>query len=145
MLLPSIRIRIWLYLQPTDMRKSYDGLSALVRSKLCEDPTSGQLFVFINRRATQVKILYFDGSGYCVWSKRLERGTFHADIGSPERQKHLLTWGNLKLILDGIDLKSIRRYKRYSALQTTTLVAQSRHEECRPRDRSTKPSHPRNN
>jgi len=123
MLFPELQLRIWLYLEPTDMRKSYDGLSSLVRTKLGENPAGGQLFVFINRRRTQVKILYFDGSGYCVWSKRLERGTFHADVSSAQEVKHLLTWGDLKLILDGIDLKSIRRHKRYRALQRATVVA----------------------
>ena len=54
------------------MRKSYDGLSALVKKPLHEDPASGDLFVFINRKRTQMKVLYFDRSGYCVWSKRLE-------------------------------------------------------------------------
>ena len=60
MLLPEIAVRVWLYAPPTDMRKSFDGLSALVRQKLVEDPTSGQLFVFINRRRTQLKALYFE-------------------------------------------------------------------------------------
>ena len=74
MLIPQGQLRIWLYVPPTDLRKSFDGLSALVRTKLAEDPLSGQLFVFLNRRRTQVRILYFDRSGYCVWAKRLEQG-----------------------------------------------------------------------
>jgi len=73
-LIPEGQLRIWLYVPPTDLRKSFDGLSALVRTKLAEDPLSGQLFVFLNRRRTQLKILYFDRSGYCVWAKRLEQG-----------------------------------------------------------------------
>ena len=77
MLMPEAQVRIWLYAPPTEMRKSFDGLSALVRQKLAEDPLSGQLFVFLNRRRTQLKILYFDRSGYCVWAKRLEQGEFH--------------------------------------------------------------------
>jgi len=72
-LIPEGQVRIWLYVPPTDLRKSFDGLSALVRTKLAEDPLSGQLFVFLNRRATQLKILYFDRSGYCVWAKRSSR------------------------------------------------------------------------
>ena len=59
------------------MRKSYDGLSVLVKQKMRENPLSGHLFVFINRKQTQMKILYFDRSGYCIWSKRLEQGQFH--------------------------------------------------------------------
>lgn len=110
MLIPEHDVRIWLYCQPTDMRKSYDGLSALVKGQLQEDPLSGQLFVFINRRRTQLKVLYFDRSGYCVWAKRLEQGQFHAPMNT---DKQRLQWTDLKLIWDGIDLTSIRRFKRY--------------------------------
>lgn len=68
--------RIWLCTQPTDMRRSFDGLSAQVKHMLNEDPGSGALFVFINRRQTQMKCLYFETGGYCLWSKRLEQGQF---------------------------------------------------------------------
>ena len=111
MLFPESQVRIWLCTQPTDMRRSYDGLSALVRHQLHEDPLSGALFVFINRRATQMKVLYFDRSGYCVWSKRLERGRFHA--ARDPSGKRRLSWTDLKLILEGIDHGSVRRYRRY--------------------------------
>ena len=110
MLIPESQVRIWLYAPPTDMRKSFDGLSALVRTQLDEDPLSGQLFVFINRRRTQLKVLYFDRGGYCVWAKRLEQGRFHP---TGEGEKRRLEWTDLKLILEGIDLRSIRRFKRY--------------------------------
>lgn len=110
MLIPEGQVRVWLYGQPTDMRKSFDGLSALVHTKLAEDPVSGQLFVFINRRRTQLKVLYFDRSGYCVWAKRLEQGRFHPPVGG---RKQRLEWTEFKLILEGIDLGSVRRYKRY--------------------------------
>ena len=110
MLMPEGQVRIWLYAPPTDMRKSFDGLSALVRTKLAEDPLSGQVFVFINRRRTQLKVLYLDRSGYCVWAKRPEQGRFHPVA---EREKQRLEWTELKLILEGIDLRSVHRYKRY--------------------------------
>ena len=93
------------------MRKSYDGLSALVKNKLKEDPLSGQLFVFINRKCTQCKILYFDRSGYCIWSKRLEQGHFHTH--SSDSVKRALEWTDLKLILEGIDILAVQQYKRY--------------------------------
>ena len=111
MLLPASGVRVWLYAPPTDMRKSFDGLSALVRHKLAEDPTSGQLFVFINRRRTQLKVLYFEQGGYCLWSKRLEAGRFH--FGARGTDKQALSWTDLKLIIEGIDLASVRRFKRY--------------------------------
>jgi len=69
-------VRIWLCTELPDMRKSFNGLSALVKHKMKADPLSGQLFVFINRPKTQMKILYFDVSGYAIWNKRLEQGQF---------------------------------------------------------------------
>ncbi|MFA5628264.1 MAG: IS66 family insertion sequence element accessory protein TnpB [Thiohalomonadaceae bacterium] len=111
MLFPESQVRIWLYTQPADMRKSYNGLSALVKQKLQEDPLSGQLFVFINRKRTQMKVLYFDRTGYCIWGKRLEQGQFHFNGKSGVKQ--LLSWTNLKLIVEGIDTTSIRQFKRY--------------------------------
>jgi transposase len=112
---PEAQVRVWLYTRPADMRKSYDGLSALVRQVLHEDPTNGHLFVFINRKRTQMKVLYFDRSGYCVWSKRLERGRFQ--YRSDGEEKMALDWTRLKLLLEGIDLQERRQYKRYSHTQ----------------------------
>lgn len=112
MLLPEGHLRIWLHTEPTDMRKSYNGLSALVKNKLKENPLSGHLFVFINRKQTQMKILYFDRSGYCIWSKRLEQGQFHyrKDTGG----KRQLDYARLKMIIEGIDTQNIHQFKRYS-------------------------------
>ena len=92
------------------MRRSFDGLSAMVRNHLGENPTSGHWFVFINRCRTQIKLLAFEGDGYWVWSKRLEQGQFHT---TGQGDKRRLEWTELKLILEGIDLRSIRRFKRY--------------------------------
>ena len=111
MFFPESRVRVWLYARSTDMRKSFDGLVALVANELREDPLSGHLFVFINRKQTYLKILYFDRSGYCIWSKRLERGQFiyRRDGGV----KQALDWTRLKCLLEGIDLDKVRRFKRY--------------------------------
>ncbi|MCB1753668.1 MAG: IS66 family insertion sequence element accessory protein TnpB [Gammaproteobacteria bacterium] len=98
------------------MRKSYDGLSALVKNVLQENPASGQLFVFINRKRTQMKVLYFDRSGYCVWGKRLEQGRFQACSGDSD--KRALDWTQLKLLLEGIDLHERRQYRRYRHRQS---------------------------
>ena len=108
---PDSSVRIWLYTPPTDMRKSFDGLAALVKRQLAEDPLSGQLFAFINRKRTQMKVLYFDRTGYCLWSKRLERGQFHWDATRGDKQA--LDPTALTFLLEGIDDRSIRRYKRY--------------------------------
>lgn len=112
MFLPEPQVKIWLYTQPVDMRKSFDGLCALVANQLNEDPLSGQLFVFVNRRKTHLKVLYFDGAGFCIWFKRLEQGQFN--FRATHHNKHLLDWARLKLLLDGLDVKTIRQYKRYS-------------------------------
>jgi transposase len=119
MFFPETHVRVWLYNRPTDMRKSYDGLSALVKNVLHEDPSSGHVFVFINRKRTQMKVLYFDRSGYCIWSKRLERGRFQNLAHGEDKQQ--LDWTRLKLLLEGIDLNERRRYKRYTHTQHAAL------------------------
>ena len=111
MWLPAQQLRIWLYNRPTDMRNSFDGLSALVRRELNEEPGSGQLFVFLNRRRTQMKVLYFERNGYCVWTKRLAQGMFHSGVG--EGSKHRLSLTELQLIIEGIDTRKLQRFKRY--------------------------------
>jgi transposase len=104
-------VRIWCATTPTDLRRGFDGLAALVRSQLHADPLSGHLFVFFNRKADRLKVLYWDRDGLCLWYKRLEQGHFHfpaADADSLE-----LTPGQLQMILDGVDVERVRRYKRY--------------------------------
>jgi len=109
MFFPEGQVRVHLYGQPTDMRKSYNGLYALTRQQLNVDPLSGRLFAFINRRATQIKVLYFDRSGFCIWSKRLERGRFLSDWSRVRSRE--MDWTGLKLLLEGIEPKAIK--KRY--------------------------------
>lgn len=109
MFFPEGHIRVYLYGQPVDMRKSYDGLYALARHGLNQDPTSGHLFAFVNRRATQMKVLYFDRSGWCLWAKRLEAGRFIGDWSQVRNRE--MDWTALKLMLEGIEVK--RRLKRY--------------------------------
>ena len=104
--------RIWLCTQPTDMRRSFDGLSALVLNHLAADPTSGDWFAFINRRRTRIKILAFDEGGYCVWSKRLEQGQF-APPGVAGSVKRSLSRTEFLALLEGVDLVITRRRKRY--------------------------------
>lgn len=103
--------RIWLCTEPTDMRKSFKGLSALVRNQLRHDPLSGQYFVFANRRKTQMKMLYFSATGYCLWSKRLEQGQFR--VRPSTQGQRPLTLADLQLLIDGIEVQKFRRYKRF--------------------------------
>lgn len=110
MFFPEGRIRVHLYGRPCDMRKSYDGLSALTRHELGCDPLDGSLYVYVNRRGTQVKCLYFDRSGFCVWAKRLESGRFIGDWRAVRTRE--LDWTQFKLLLEGLEVKRVR--KRYS-------------------------------
>lgn len=112
MFYPETPTRIWLYTGPTDMRKSFVGLMALVAQKLGKDPLSGELFVFINRRKTYIKVLYFDGSGYCIWLKRLEQGQFNFDACATSSAA--LDWTQFRLLLAGIRVEKFHQYKRYS-------------------------------
>lgn len=113
MFFPEGQIRVHLYGQPCDMRKSFDGLQALVRQGLRRDPLDGALYVFINRRATQMRVLYFDRSGFCVWAKRLEAGRFVADWQQVRTRE--MDWTALKLMLEGIEPGKWR--KRYRLTQ----------------------------
>ena len=117
MFYPENDLRIRLCTEPTDMRKSFRGLSALVKHTLREDPTSGQLFVFINRRRTQLKVLYFDRTGYCIWSKKLVQGQFN--FQQNEAGKSVLDLLQLKLLLEGIEVKKMRQYKRFHRKKQT--------------------------
>ncbi len=112
MWLPPTGLRIWMYGAPTDMRKSFHGLSALVRQGLNEDPLDGALYVFVNRRRTLLKALYFEPDGYCIWSKRLERGQFQVRWDKLVKQQ--LQRSEWQCIIDGIDLRSVRRLRRFN-------------------------------
>ena len=92
------------------MRKSYRGLLGLVKRQLQEDPLNGY-YVFINRRKTQMKVLYFESTGYCIWSKRLSQG--HFNYAENVQGKQALTVIDLQHILAGIKVEKYRQYKRY--------------------------------
>ena len=94
------------------MRRSYDGLAAMVRGQLGENPLSGHGFVFINRRRTQLKCLYFDSGGYCVWSKRLEQGRFgvRRTAGAPAVA---LSRTEFEALIEGLDVQVKKQRKRW--------------------------------
>ena len=120
MIFPELRIKVWLCTEPTDMRKQFDGLSAMVKHRMNADPLSGQLFVFINRRRTQMKVLYFDRSGYCIWTKRLVQGQFHHRSSASGKQA--LDWLQLKLLIEGIEIEKRRQYKRFDREHTAQAL-----------------------
>lgn len=100
--------RIFLYEGPADMRKGFDGLAALIESAFPGELTGGASFVFFNRRKTLVKVMQWEGDGFSIWYKRLERGTFAGAF----KRSGALTRRELYMILEGVEPK--RLYRRYS-------------------------------
>ncbi len=113
-MLPS-SVRVFVCLTPADMRRSLDGLAALTREILHEDPLSGHLFVYFNRRRDRVKVLLWDRSGLALYYKRLEKGTFRLSAfeGSGS-QRAEIDPAELALILEGIELANAKRRPRFS-------------------------------
>jgi transposase len=114
----ALSVRIYLATGATDMRKGFDSLAALIRDALGHDPLSGSLFLFVGRSRDRLKILYWDSDGYAVWYKRLEEGTFRlpstraagaASVGASVELKA----SELAMLLEGIDLGSIQRSRRF--------------------------------
>ena len=108
----SAAVRVFLCTRPTDMRKSFDGLSGLVQECFGEDLLTGHLFLFLNRRRDRLKILYFDRDGLAIWYKRLESGSFEMPRTAGGDGVELQP-AQLAMILSGIDMRSARRRKRF--------------------------------
>src|SRR3974377_1031545 len=108
-------VRVYLATAPCDMRRSFDGLHALVSAVLRLDAFAGHLFVFANKRRDRVKILYWDRDGFALWAKRLEEGTFAVPLDDDARERRReITAQELGALLSGIDLTQATRRKRYS-------------------------------
>jgi transposase len=114
MLSLSPAVKLWYCAGPVDMRLGFDGLHALVSNRLKADPLSGHLFIFRNKNADRLKVLYWGGHGLCLWSQRLEAGRYHFPEAPPETPALELTAGQFQMILDGIDLSDVRRFKRFT-------------------------------
>lgn len=106
-------LRIFIATSPVDCRKSHDGLAALAEQVMLEKPLSGNLFVFTNKRADRIKLLYWDSDGYALWYKRLEKGTFRLPKAAENTTRIEINAIDLSMILSGIDLDSIKRQKRF--------------------------------
>ena len=109
----ELRVRVYLCTSTTDMRKGFDTLAVLVRDGLGYDPLSEHLFLFVGRRRDRLKILYWDRDGYALWYKRLEQGTFRMPMAKPDAASIELKASELAMLLEGIDLRSIKRRKRF--------------------------------
>jgi transposase len=110
----STSTRIWLATSPADMRCGFDRLAELAQVVTNQNPMSGHLFLFRGRGGDRLKILYWDRDGYALWYKRLEEGTFKLPRIEAEQTSVELRASELAMMLDGIDLKSVKRGKRYS-------------------------------
>jgi transposase len=106
-------VRVFLHARPVDLRKGFDGLCAIVTEAFGQDPLSGHLFLFLNRRRDRVKILWWDRDGLVIFYKRLEAGSFQIPKVDPSTVAIETTPTQLALILSGIDLASARQRKRY--------------------------------
>ncbi|MBN1773999.1 MAG: IS66 family insertion sequence element accessory protein TnpB [Deltaproteobacteria bacterium] len=106
-------VQIYLAAAPIDLRKGFDGLAAIVRNEWRRDVFSGHLFVFLGRRADRVKILFWDRNGYVLYVKRLERGRFRLPAIEAGQSTVTLEGGELTMLLDGLELRDIRRQPRW--------------------------------
>ncbi len=106
-------VRIWLALAPADLRKGFDALAELVRQHLRNDPLSGHVFVFRNRRSDRIKLLYWDTDGFIIVYKRLERGTFRFPAAAEGQAGVTVRAAELAMLLDGVDWQNAKRSQRY--------------------------------
>ena len=111
MFFPEGQVRVYLYGAPCDMRKSFNGLIGLAKNVMCKNPLSGHLFVFVNRRGNYLKALYWDRSGFCIWSKFLEEGNFISNWKLEHGRE--MDYTQLKLLLEGIEKKSQKKRYRH--------------------------------
>jgi len=123
----GMAVRIYLCVQPADMRRGFDTLAASVKEFLKHDPFSGNLFLFVGRGKDRMKILYWDRDGFCLWYKRLEEGTFKLPLTRDADGKAAasveLKATELAMLLEGIDLRSIKRSKRFSRSAASAQAA----------------------
>lgn len=108
--------RYFLYTGTTDMRKHFDSLSGVVTSAMQHNVLSGDIFIFINRRRNHVKLLHFEGDGFAIYHKRLEKGTYELPLVNEKGASLPLSHQQLRLILEGISLRSVKKRPRYSHL-----------------------------
>jgi transposase len=114
MLSISNAYRYYFYIHRADMRKNFDGLSGIVQNQFTHSPLSGDVFIFINKRCNQVKLLHWQGDGYAIYYKRLEKGTYELPQVTNTSSLVKLKAQDLLLIIEGISLLSVKKRKRYA-------------------------------
>jgi len=110
----SSDLRFHLYNQPTDMRKSFNSLSGIVRNELDEDPCSGDVYIFINKARDKVKLLHWQGIGFTLYYRRLEEGTFDVPRYDEQVGSINLSYTQLVMLVDGLSVKNIPKRKLFS-------------------------------
>lgn len=106
-------VQYFLFMGNADMRCTFEGLCGVVRNQMHQDPLNHQVYIFINRRANQVKVLVWEGDGFCIFHKRLEEGTFERPRPESSSTQVTLSRTQLQLILQGVRLRSVSYRKRY--------------------------------
>ena len=122
----SLTVGVYLCTAPTDMRKGFDTLAALVSEHLGRDPLSGDLFLFLSRGRDRIKALLWEADGFTIWYRRLEAGTYRLPAYPPGQTSVTLKASELAMLLEGIDLKSLRRSPRFSPPGTMASHAEKR-------------------
>lgn len=102
-----------MYSQPTDMRKSFDGLSGMIQNTLESNPCNGTVFIFINKRRDKIKLLHWQGISFTLYYKRLEKGTFELPEYDPQVGRIVLSYTQIVMLIDGLTIKNIHKRKRY--------------------------------
>jgi transposase len=116
-------VRIFVATQPVDGRKGFDSLAAIVRSVFQHDPLSGHLYVFFSKRCDRVRVVYWDRNGFAMWTKRLERGTFHPTFSEGDKLAvNAIEAAELGLILEGLDLAGARRRPRWEPRRAASEI-----------------------
>jgi transposase len=105
--------RYYLYREPTDMRKSFDGLSGLVSGRLGQSPMSGDVFIFINKPRNRIKLLRWEAGGFVLFYKRLERGTYELPPTKNGGLSQMIDYGELAMIITGISMKNAKKRRRF--------------------------------
>lgn len=117
MLMLPAAVRIYVAAEPVDLRRGFDGLAAATRSLIRQEPLSGHVFAFLNRRRNRIKLLVWDRTGYLLLYKRLERGTFCLSTAPAPGHRHVeMDAGDLAMMLEGVDLRRAVRRERWRRL-----------------------------
>lgn len=115
--------RLYLYVKSVDMRRSFDGLHAIVQSEFKLNILTGDMFLFINKRRDRIKILWWDGDGMAIFMKRLEAGTYQLPKVASDQVSLIMDRTQVELLLSGIELSSVKRRKRYQAVTDQSQIS----------------------